>query len=395
MGCQVEVGDIFRACGPAFRHEHGHGMPLRQFRTMGAIEACRTAILGGHVEQCDNCRRLRVSYNSCRNRHCPKCQQLDKERWVAARLEDLLPTGYYHLVFTIPSELRPLALRNQKIVYNILFRAASESLKQVAGDPKYLGACIGIIAMLHTWSRTLMDHPHLHCLVTGGGLSADGRKWIGCRKGFFVPVRVLSALYRGKFLAYLKQACALGDLTFPGEVSGLTVPGAFRRLLGVLYEKSWNVYCKRPFGSAERVVKYFGRYTHRVAVSNERITGFNGETVVIRLGPGKGKDRRRVLKLPAAEFIRRYLFHVLPDRFVKIRYYGLLGNCHRVERLDRCRRLLGCRRPRKKKDQTQKIGWRKLLFALTGVDPGICPGCGGHMVSLMVFGPRYPVGLPP
>lgn len=395
MGCQVEVGDIFRACGPAYRQEHGSEMPLRQFRTMRAIEVCRTAVLGGHVEQCKDCRRVRIHYNSCRNRHCPKCQQLDKERWVSARLEDLLPIGYYHLVFTIPSELRPLALRNQKVVYSILFRAASESLKAVAGDDKYLGARIGFIAMLHTWSRRLMDHPHLHCLVTGGGLSADGRKWIGCRKGFFVPVRVLSALYRGKFLFYLKQARKSGDLLFPGKVASLMAPGAFPRLLTELYDKSWNVYCKRPFGSAERVVKYFGRYTHRVAISNERIMGFDGETVRLRLSPGKGKDRRRVLKLSTAEFIRRYLFHVLPERFVKIRYYGLLSNCHRNERLEQCRRLLGCRRPRKRKGRTEKTDWRKLFFVLTGTDPGTCPCCGGHMVFRMAFGSQFPVGLPP
>ena len=314
---------------------------------------------------------------------------------MAARLEDLLPIAYYHVVFTIPAELRPLTLRNQKVVYGILFRAASESLKQVAGDPKHLGARIGFIALLHTWSRTLMDHPHLHCLVTGGGLSADGRKWIGSRKGFFVPVRVLSALYRGKFLAYLKQAQASGDLVFPGEVSGLKEPGAFRKLLATLYEKSWNVYCKRPFGSAERVVKYFGRYTHRVAISNERIIGFDGKTVVLRLAAGEGKDRRRTLKLKAEEFIRRYLFHVLPDRFVKIRYYGILGNCRRVERLERCRRLLGCRRPRKRRDRTARRDWRKTFFELTGVDLKVCPVCGGRMILRLVFGRQFVYGLPP
>ena len=395
MDIRVEAGDIFRACGPAYRQQHGHRMPARHFRAMQAIEICRTAHLGGHVEQCEECRRQRVSYNSCRNRHCPKCQQLDKERWVAARLEDLLPIAYYHVVFTVPAELRPLALRNQKVVYGILFRAASESLKQVAGDPKHLGARIGFIALLHTWSRTLMDHPHLHCLVTGGGLSADGRKWIGSRKGFFVPVRVLSALYRGKFLAYLKQAQTSGDLAFPGEVSGLREPGAFHRLLATLYEKSWNVYCKRPFGSAERVVKYFGRYTHRVAISNERIISFDGKTVVLRLAAGEGKDRRRTLKLKAEEFIRRYLFHVLPDRFVKIRYYGILGNCRRVERLERCRRLIGCRRPRKRRDRTARRDWRKTFFELTGVALRVCPVCGGRMVLRMVIGRPFACGLPP
>jgi len=354
MDTPVEVGEIFRVCGSAYRQQHGHEMPLRQIRAMNAVETCRTSALGGHAERCEACGNVRVTYNSCRNRHCPKCQKLDKHRWVEARLEDLLPIAYYHMVFTIPAELRPLALRNQDVVYGILFRAASESLKQIAADPEHLGAQIGFIAMLHTWSRTLMDHPHLHCLVTGGGLSADGRKWICGRKGFFVPVRVVSALYRGKFLYYLKQAYATGDLNFAGEIAELEDPTAFRRLLSRLYEKSWNVYCKRPFGSAERVVKYFARYSHRVAISNERILSFDGETVVLALPAAEGKNRRKVLKLAASEFIRRYLFHILPDRFVKIRYYGILGNNHRVERLEFCRRLLGCRRPRKRRDRTIK-----------------------------------------
>ena len=395
MESQVEVGDIFRACGPAYRREHGHEMPLHHYRAMNAIEACRTADLGGHVEQCEDCRRVRVSYNSCRNRHCPKCQRLDKERWVAARLEDLLPIAYYHVVFTIPAQLRPLALRNQKVVYGILFRAAAESLKQIAADSKYLGALIGFIAMLHTWSRTMMDHPHLHCLVTGGGLSADGRKWFGSRKGFFVPVRVLSALYRGKFLYYLKQAMASGDLEFSGELAKYEDSREFRRLVSTLYEKPWNVYCKRPFGSAERVVKYFGRYTHRVALCNERILSFDGETVVLRVPAREGKDHGRTLKLRAFEFIRRYLFHVLPERFVKIRYYGFLSNCRRVERLERCRRFLGCRRPRKRKERTAKTDWRRLLLELTGVDLRICPVCGGTMARRIVFGRGYAYGLPP
>ena len=240
-----------------------------------------------------------------------------------------------------------------------------------------------------------MDHPHLHCLVTGGGLTADGRKWIGSRKGFFVPVRVLSALYRGKFLAYLKQAHTSGDLAFPGELFGLRESGVFGKLLATQYKKSWNVYCKRPFGSAERVVKYFGRYTHRVALSNDRIVGFDGKTLLLRIRGGKGRDRRRTLKLSSGEFIRRYLFHVLPDRFVKIRYYGLLGNCRRVERLERCRRLLGCRHPRKRKDRGAKSDWGERLLELTGIDLKKWPVCGGRMVLRMVFGGKFTYGLPP
>jgi hypothetical protein len=251
----------------------------------------------------------------------------------------------------------------------------------------------GVSGSLRRWPFGFPKH--LHCLVTGGGLSADGRKWIASRKGFFVPVRVVSALYRGKFLCYLKKAYTTGDLNFAGEIAEIEDPGAFRRLLALLYDKSWNVYCKRPFGSAERVVKYFGRYTHRVAISNERILSFDGETVVLALPANVGKDRRKVLKLAAGEFIRRYLFHVLPDRFVKIRYYGILGNNQRVERLERCRRMLGCRRPRKRRDRTIKRDWRDVLLELTGVDLRVCPVCGGRMVGRQVFGPQRVRGLPP
>ena len=272
----LEVADIFRAFGPAYRDLHGSEIPLRHLRVMRAIEVCRTAELGGHLDQCDQCGQRRISYNSCRNRHCPKCQSLEKERWLEARKKDLLPISYFHLVFTLPEGLRPLALRNQKVVYNLLFQAASETLAQLAKDPKYLGAEIGFIAMLHTWSQTLIDHPHLHCIVTGGGLSLDSQQWISSRKGFFIPVKVLSSLFRGKFLDSLKKVYEGGKLKFPGKIEALKGAPAFKKLLTDLYQQEWVVYCKPPLKRAEQVMEYLGRYTHRVALSNDRLVSLKG-----------------------------------------------------------------------------------------------------------------------
>ena len=266
MGCSIEVADIFRAYGPAYRQ--AHEMPVRHLRAMGAIEICRRAELGGHVDECDHCGALRISYNSCRNRHCPKCQGLNKERWVEARKEDLLPGAYFHLVFTLPEGVRPLALRNQQVVYGILFRSVSETLKELTEDPRHLGAEVGFIAILHTWSQTLMDHPHLHCIVTGGGLSLEGNRWKSCKGKFFLPVKVLSRLFRGKFLAYLKEAYEKGKLVFPGKIAPLKEKSTFHALFKELYAREWVVYCKPPFESAGKVMDYLGRYTHRVAISN-------------------------------------------------------------------------------------------------------------------------------
>jgi len=311
-----EVADIFRCYGPEYRKDHE--MPLRHLRAMRAIEICRTARLGGHVEQCDHCGHLRISYNSCRNRHCPKCQCLDKERWLEARKKDLLATEYFHIVFTIPETLRSLALRNQKVLYNILFKAASESIKELAKDPNYLGAEVGFIAILHTWSQTLTDHPHLHCIVTGGGLSADGKKWIPCKNSFFIPVKVLSELFRGKFLGYLKEAKENKKLIFPGQISHLKEDRSFKAMLNTLYDQHWVVYCKPPFSNAETVLEYLGRYTHRVAVSNDRLIKIEGKQVTFQYRDRKENDRVKLMTLNASEFIRRFLLHILPDGFVKI-----------------------------------------------------------------------------
>ncbi len=381
MRSSPEVADIFRRYGSEYRKVHE--MPLKDMRTMRAIETCRTSELGGHVGECDHCGHLRISYNSCRNRHCPKCQCLDKERWLEARKNDLLPIEYFHIVFTIPEPLRALALRNQKVLYGILFKAASETLKELAKDPRYLGAEIGFIGVLHTWSQTLMDHPHLHCIVTGGGLSEDGKKWIPCKNSFFIPVKVLSKLFKGKFLSYLKEAKENGKLIFPGHISHLKDNRSFKAMLSNLYDQQWVVYCKPPFSDAETVLEYLGRYTHRVAISNDRLLGIKEGKVTFRYRDRQAGDRAKLMTLDAFEFIRRFLLHVLPDGFMKIRHYGILSNRNRKTKLHLCKKLLGV----KHQDQYQeeKEPWQDLLTRITGFDPRICPRCGEGKMVLKYF----------
>jgi hypothetical protein len=377
----LEVADIFQAFGSDYRELHGSEMPLRHLRVMRAIEICRTAELGGHIDQCDHCGQQRISYNSCRNRHCPKCQSLAKERWLEARKRDLLPISYFHVVFTPPDELRPLALRNQKVVYNLLFQAASETLLQLGRDGKYLGAEIGFIALLHTWSQTLIDHPHLHCLVTAGGLSPDGQQWISSRVKFFLPVKVLSSLFRGKFLDRIKKACASGKLKFPGKTEALKGRSAFQQFLTGLYEKEWVVYCKPPLTRPEQVLDYLGRYTHRVALSNDRLVSLNEHQVTLRWRDSADGDKIKLLRLEALEFIRRFLLHVLPDRFVRIRHYGLLSNRGHKKKLCRCRTLLGTVTKEGPEGSPQE-SWEDLLSRITGIDPRVCPFCGqGKMIQ--------------
>jgi hypothetical protein len=384
MRGSLEVADVFRSHGPGYREVHGHQMPPRHLRAMRAVEACRTAELGGHVEECDHCGNLRISYNSCRNRHCPKCQLLDKERCLEARKKDLLPTPYFHLVFTLPGGLRPLVLRNQDLVYGILFKAASETLKELTKDPKYPGAEVGFIAIIHTWSQTLMDHPHLHCIVTGGGLSLDGKKWIPCKKDFLIPVKVLSRLFRGKFLAYLKEAREKGKLVFPGSIAHLKEDRSFKAMLDDLYDQEWVVYCKPPFSSAETVMDYLGRYTHRVAISNDRLVKMQGDQVTFRYRDRSNNDTLKLMTLDASEFIRRFLLHILPDGFMKIRHYGILSNRNRKTKLGLCKQLLGVDCPW----EHEKEPWQDLLTRITGTDPRICPCCGkGKMVLKQVLHP--------
>jgi len=394
MKPSLEVADIFRAFGPAYREVHGHEMPLRHFRAMRAIESCRTAELGGHVDQCDHCGGLRISYNSCRNRHCPKCQSLERERWLEAREKNLLPTPHFHLVFTLPEGLRPLALRNQKVVYNLLFKNASETLTELAQDSKHLGAEIGFMALLHTWSQTLIDHPHLHCLVTGGGLSLDGKRWVSSKQDFFIPFKVLSSMFRGKFLDGLKKAYEAGELRFPGQMEPLKEASAFKRLLTDLYHQEWVVYCKPPLKNPQKVMDYLGRYTHRVALSNDRLVRMEEKQVTFRWRDSADNNKIKWITLDAFEFIRRFLLHVLPDQFVKIRYYGILSHRSRKGKLLRCKKLLGVVMDHEPKEEPKET-WEDLLTRITGVDPRICPHCGkGRMIQKEILLPVYG-GCPP
>lgn len=333
-----EIADIVREHGAGYLARHGGSLPQR--RVLRALENCRTAALGGHVEQCDACSHQRISYNSCRNRHCPKCQGSSSAKWMRERAAELLPAPYFHVVFTLPETLASLALQNPRVVYGILFRAASHTLLEVAANPRHLGAEIGFLAVLHTWGQNLMPHPHVHCVVPSGGLSPDQTRWIAGRAGFFLPVRVLSRVFRGKFIDFLKQAFARGELEFHGHLEPAAEPAAFERLVDRSVRKEWVVYAKPPFGGPEQVLKYLARYTHRVAIANSRLLSVSGGQVTFRWKDYAGGNQRRTMTLDAVEFLRRFLLHVLPDGLVRIRHYGFLANRFRQEKLDRCRALL-------------------------------------------------------
>lgn len=381
----VEVADIFRQYGPEYRQSHQ--LPRNQRRVMGAIVDCRTSALGGHKDKCDNCGHTEISYNSCRNRHCPKCQFLKKEKWIEARAEDLLPIQYFHVVFTIPAELKPLVLSNKKVMYDILFRSVSETLIRLADDPKHLGAHIGFMAILHTWGQNLMDHPHVHCVVTGGGLSPEGSSWISSRKKFFIPVNVMSELFKEKFRAYLKRSYELGELVFPVVIDYLKERHAFERLRRQLYHKKWVVYCKPPFNGVEGVFEYLSRYTHRIAISNNRILKIeNGEVSFLWRDYSDG-DKVKIMTLYALEFIRRFLLHILPGGFVKVRYYGLIANRNRKNNIALCRDLLGTSQI-ETKDKNIPETWQEHLLRVSGVDVTKCPVCKkGRMVTVEVLYP--------
>ena len=361
----IEVADIVRAGVTRFAENH----PLRseQRQALQAIACCRTAAYGGHLYECDSCRHRHPAYNSCRNRHCPKCQTLAKERWLEHRQSELLPVGYFHIVFTIPDTLRPLFRGNPRVLYDLLFRAASRTILQIGLDPDRLGARLGLLAILHTWTQTLTYHPHLHCIVPGGGLSVESDAWVPCRRNYFAPVRVLGRLFRGKMLAGLKRR--RDSLAFTGVCEPLASRQAFDRLLEPLYQIDWVVYCQPPFGSARRVLSYLARYTHRVAVSNERIERFQADEVTVRYRDSSRRIRR--LRLSTDQFLRRFVAHVLPRGFVRIRCYGLLANRHRKDCLDQCRRALRARPSKKPKAKT----WQQLYERLTGRDPLRCPRC--------------------
>ena len=379
---KLAVADVFRRYGAAYRQAHDASLSLGQRRVMTAIEVCRTAALGGHVERCDACGHQRIFYNSCRNRHCPKCQSLARADWIEDRLAEILETQYFHVVFTVPEEIAAIAYQNKRVVYGILFRATAETLRIIASDPKHLGAELGFFTVLHTWGQTLMLHPHLHCVIPGGGLSPDGSRWIPCRNNFFLPVRVLSRLFRRLFLEHLRAAFDSGQLQFFSSLQELQHEQAFSRYLAPLRNEEWVVYAKRPFAGPQHVLDYLGRYTHRVAISNERLLNIDNDQVSFSWKDYRDHNQQKTMTLSAAEFIRRFLLHVLPDGFQRIRYYGFLSNRYRQQKLAQCRQLLGMA------SGGQPLGeapptpdYRDRYQELTGSSLRECPVCRkGHMV---------------
>jgi len=343
---RLEVADIFRGEAASFLRNYGPSLSSQQKRVLSDIQACRTAVMGGHVRACDQCDHHEISYNSCRNRHCPKCQAMARAKWLKEREAELLPISYFHVVFTLPAEIAALALQNKRLLYGMLFEAASETLMQVAANPRHLGADeIGLLAVLHTWGQNLMHHPHLHCVVSGGGLSKDGTRWIASKEHYFLPVKVLSRVFRNKYRALLLKAFQRGELEFFGELQPLADQRAFQRYLDAATTREWVVYAKRPFNDATCVLKYLARYTHRVAISNSRLLAYQDGKVTFRYKDYAHESQQRMMTVPASEFIRRFLLHVLPDGFMRIRHYGYLANRHRREKLATCRRLLGCAAP--------------------------------------------------
>ncbi|MFQ5956047.1 MAG: IS91 family transposase, partial [Kiloniellales bacterium] len=333
----LEVADIFRAHGPAWRQARAGHLSLGQLKVMAAIESCRTAALGGHVARCERCAHTQIAYNSCRNRHCPKCQGAAAAAWLAAREAELLPVAYYHVVFTVPAPIADIAYQNKAVVYDILFKAAAETLITIAADPKHLGARIGLTAVLHSWGSALTHHPHVHCIVPGGGISRDGTRWLSCRPGFFLPVRVLSRLFRRLFLDKLTAAHDAGYLGFFNDLADLEERDAFAGYLSPLRNIEWVVYAKRPFAGPQAVLAYLSRYTHRVAIANSRLIALDdaGVTFTWKDYRAKGRERWKSMTLAAHEFIRRFLIHTLPPGFHRIRHYGLFANGGRVRNIAR------------------------------------------------------------
>ena len=384
----LEVADVFRHHGAAYRDAHAGHLSDGQRRVMGAIEACRSATLGGHVEQCDGCGQIRIAYNSCRNRHCPKCQGLARAEWLADRQADLLPVPYFHVVFIMPATIAEIAFQNKAVVYAILFTAAAETLRIIAADPKHLGAEIGLVAVLHTWGQNLHHHPHVHCVVPGGGPSADRTRWVSCRPGFFLPVKVLSRLYRRLFLTRLQAAFDAGQLRFSGSLARLAGQAAFAGCLRPMWAIPWVVYAKRPperlskGGGPEQVLDYLARYTHRVAIANSRLVALADGRVSFLWKDYRHHDKRKAMTLDADEFIRRFLLHVLPDGFHRIRHYGYLANGVRIARLAHCRRLLAAPEPA---PPVAAADYRERYEQLTGRSLDLCPCCGGRMIEIGVI----------
>jgi hypothetical protein len=367
----LEVADIFRDHGPAWRRAHAGHISLGQLKVMSAIESCRTSALGGHVLRCDDCAAIEIAYNSCRNRHCPKCQGAVAKQWLTDRQADLLPVEYYHVVFTLPAAIADIAYQNKAVVYDLLFKATAETLTTIAVDPKHLGAKIGFTAVLHTWGSAMTHHPHLHCIVPGGGLSPDG--WVPCKRGFFLPVRVLSRLFRRTFLEKLHQAHREGRLQFYGRHHPLAERSAFVKYLAPLTKIDWVVYAKRPFAGPEAVLAYLSQYTHRVAIANSRLLSHDQHSVSFKWKDyrAKNRDRYKTLRLDTDEFIRRFLIHVLPRGFHRIRHYGLFASHVRAANLDKIRHLLDVGTPTEETPSATSQDSDGSSY--------VCPTCGAPM----------------
>ncbi len=393
----LEVADIFREHGPAWREAQRGHLSLAQLKVMSAITQCRTAALGGHVLRCEGCGADQIAYNSCRNRHCPKCQSTAARRWLDARQADLLPVEYYHVVFTLPAPIADIAYTNKAVIYGLLFDMAAEVLQTIAADPKHLGARIGATLVLHTWGSALTHHPHVHGIVPGGGLSLDGKQWVACRPGFFLPVRVLSRLFRRRLLEELEQLHRAGKLRFFGEHAALAQPQAFKNWLAPLRRCEWVVYAKRPFAGPEAVLAYLSRYTHRVAISNSRLLAMDAHGVTLRWKDyraskaGRGRTRHKAMTLSPAEFMRRFLLHVLPGGFHRIRHYGLLANGSRRPSLAAARQLLGV------SAQATPVGTGEAAANDEPAKPPtfVCRHCGRAMVIVQWLAPECSIRAPP
>jgi hypothetical protein len=386
---KLEVADVFRRYGEAYRQQHGASLSVSQRRVMTAIEVCRTAALGGHLERCDQCGYERNAYNSCRDRHCPKCQCLARAQWIQDRQSELLNVPYFHVVFTVPEQIAAIAYQNKEVVYGILFQATAETLKIIAADPKHLGAEIGFFAVLHTWGQNLQIHPHLHCVVPGGGLSPDGQRWVSCRPDFFLPVRVLGHLFRRLFLESLQKAFDSGKLQFFAALESFRQPEVFAGLVARMKACQWVVYAKRPFAGPQQVLEYVGRYTHRVAISNNRLLDMENGQVRFQWKDYRDDGKIKTMTLSAAEFIRRFLLHVLPNGFQRIRYYGLLGNRYRKEKLAQCRRLLGMSPPSAHTNPSPaEKDYRDRYEELTGKSLHQCPQCQQGRMLVVEILPR-------
>ena len=387
----LEVADIFRRHGEGFRDRHADHLGRTERRVMAAIETCRTAALGGHAEACSDCGLIRCSFNSCRDRHCPKCQGLARAEWLDARQAELLEVPYFHVVFTLPAAAAEIAFHNKAVVYGILFRATSEALRTTAADPRHLGADIGAVAVLHTWGQNLHHHPHLHCIVPGGGISFDRSRWIPCRPEFFLPVRTLSRCFREIFVRQLQRAFEAGSLRFPPGIAELATPEGFTSRLAALRQTEWVVFAKPPFASAEHVLAYLGRYTHRVAIANSRLVELADGKVSFTWKDYRDDGKTKIMSLGADEFIRRFLQHTVPSGFHRIRYFGFLANGHRAAKLALCRRLLAITSP---PPPPKDVDYRERYRQLTGISLDICSECGGQMHEIGPI-PRQPKYVTP